>query len=118
MDRPQVAQRGPYDEIQRPDGKLAYRDVRIDADIVRKRWRPETPAIRTARQKLEVENACRAAIIERMRKAPNDPVPKATLKRDFPTISKRMFDGLYAEASRESGCGAWSRGGRRRRKPN
>jgi hypothetical protein len=109
-----IVQRGPYDEIRRPDRSLAYRDVRIEAATIRKIWPPETPAMKTVRERIANENACGAALLLRMKETPNAPIPKSMLKPQFPDVSKKAFDRLYAEAARESGCAAWSKGGRRR----
>ena len=111
-----IVQLGPYDEVRRPDGTIAYRDVRSDAAKMQKRWRPETPAMRTVREKKASEKACLAALIVRMTETPNDPVPKRELMLAFPAVSERTFDRLYSQAARDSGCVAWSKGGRRRRK--
>jgi hypothetical protein len=110
-----IVQRGPYDEIKRPDGTIAYRDVRIEAAKIRERWRPETEAMRTVRERRASERACLAALIERMKEAPGNPVPKGELKPLFPDVSRRTFDRLFSQATRDSGCVAWSMGGRRRR---
>jgi hypothetical protein len=109
-----IVQRGPYDEIRRPDRSLAYRDVRIEAATIRKIWPPEAPAMKTVRKRIANENACRAALVLRMKETPNAPIPKRMLKPQFPDVSKEAFDRLYSEAARESGCAAWSKGGRRR----
>jgi hypothetical protein len=76
----------------------------------------ETPATRRTREKQEHEQACLKALMERMRANPKDPVPKGELREDFPLISERAFDRLFSQASRETGCAAWSRAGPRRRK--
>jgi len=111
-----IMQRGPYDEVRRADGSIAYRDVRIEAATMRRQWRPETQALKTVHERRANEKACLSALIERMRKTPSDPVPKMELKPLFPGISARAFDRLYSQAVQQSGCLAWSKGGRRSRK--
>jgi transcriptional regulator GlxA family with amidase domain len=81
-----------------------------------RQWRPETQALKTVRESREVAKACLSALIERMRKTPSDPVPKMELKPLFPGISARAFDRLYSQSVQQSGCLAWSKGGRRSRK--
>ena len=108
-----IAQQGPHDELSRRDGAIAYRDVQVEAAQVRKRW-PETKAMMTIRAKNERNRVCLAKLVERMKETPNDPVPKKELKRQFSDVSDRAFDALFGQAVRESGCVAWSRGGRRR----
>jgi hypothetical protein len=76
----------------------------------------ETPAMKRAREKQEPERACLKTLIERMRADPNNPIPKAELRKDFPGISERAFDRLFSYASQETGCAAWSKAGPRRRK--
>jgi hypothetical protein len=109
-----IVQRGPYDEIRRPDRSLAYRDVRIEAATIRKIWPPEAPAMKSVRERIANENACRAALVLRMKETPNAPIPKWMLKPQFPDVSKKAFDRLFSGAARESGCAAWSKGGPRR----
>ena len=108
-----IVQRGPYDEVRRADGSIAYRDVRIEAATMRHRWRPETQAMKTVRERKAIDRACLSALIERMRKSPNDPVPKKELKPQFRGVSERAFERLYSQAVQESGCLAWGKGGRR-----
>ena len=110
-----IVQRGPYDEVRRLDGSIAYRDVRIEAAAIRKACPPETPALKSARDKRARERVCLAALTQLMKEAPNDPVPKLEVKRRFPDVSKRAFDRLFTQAAGESGCVAWSKGGRRPR---
>jgi hypothetical protein len=76
----------------------------------------ETPAMKRAREKKEREQACLTTLVERMRADPNDPVPKGKLRKNFPLISERAFGALFSQATREPGCAAWSKSGRRRRK--
>ena len=76
----------------------------------------ETPAMKRAREKKEREQACLTTLVERMRADPNDPVPKVKLRKNFPGISSRAFGALFSQATREPGCAAWSKAGRRRRK--
>jgi hypothetical protein len=76
----------------------------------------ETPAMKRAREKQQREQACLMVLMERMRADPNVPVPKRELWPNFPGISGRAFDRLFSHASRETGCAAWSKAGRRRRK--
>ncbi len=80
---------------------------------MRHRWRPETQAMKTVRERKAIERACLSALIERMRKSPNDPVPKKELKPQFRGVSARAFERLYSQAVQESGCLAWGKGGRR-----
>ena len=108
-----IMQRGPYDEVTGPDGSIAYRDVRIEAAAMRRQWRPETQALKTVRERRGIEKACLSELMERMRKTPSDPVPKIGLKSLFPNVSARAFDRLYSQAVQQSGCLAWSKGGRR-----
>jgi hypothetical protein len=75
----------------------------------------ETPATKRAREKQQREQACLTALMERMRADPNDPISKGKLRKEFPWISKRAFGRLFSQASRESGCLAWGKAGRRRR---
>jgi hypothetical protein len=122
-----IQQRAPYDEVRGADGQIAYRDVRIAAARIREEWPDETlaaerpekqesKATTAARIKQERENACLEALKERMRANPNDPVAKEKLRQDFPGFSARAFNQLFSQASRETGCVAWSKGGPRRRK--
>jgi hypothetical protein len=76
----------------------------------------ESPAMKRAREKQELERACLKTLMERMRADPNNPVPKAELRKDFPGITKRAFGPLFSQASRETGCSAWSKAGPRRRR--
>jgi hypothetical protein len=76
----------------------------------------ETPAMKRAREKKEREQACLTTLVERMRADPNDPVAKVKLRKNFPGISSRAFGALFSQATREPGCAAWSKAGRRRRK--
>jgi hypothetical protein len=75
----------------------------------------ETPAMKRAREKKEREQACLTALVERMRADPHDPVPKGKLRKNFPLISERAFGALFSQATREPGCAAWSKSGRRRK---
>jgi hypothetical protein len=77
---------------------------------------PETPAMKLTREKQQREQACLTALMDCMRADPNDPVSKGKLQEEFRWISKRAFGRLFSQASRESGCLAWSKAGRRRRK--
>jgi hypothetical protein len=108
-----ILQRGHDDEARRLDGSIAYSDVRIEASEIRQEWRIETPAAKTVREKRAAEKACLSRLIERMRETPNHPIPKSKLMPQFPGVSERTFDRLFSEAARESGCVAWSMGGRR-----
>jgi hypothetical protein len=74
----------------------------------------ETPAMNRARDKAENERACKEALMERMRANPNAPITKEELQQDFPKISGRAFDGLFSQASLETGCVAWRKAGRRK----
>ena len=76
----------------------------------------ESPAMKRARAKQGLERAGLKTLMERMRADPNDPVPKRELWPEFPGISKRAFGPLFSQASRESGCSAWSKAGPRRRR--
>jgi hypothetical protein len=76
----------------------------------------ETPAMKRARAKQGLERAGLKTLMERMRADPNDPVPKRELWPEFPGITKRAFGPLFSQASRESGCSAWSKAGPRRRR--
>jgi len=76
----------------------------------------ESPAMKRAREKQELERACLKTLMERMRADPNVPVPKKKLWLDFPGITKRAFGPLFSQASRETGCPAWSKAGPRRRR--
>jgi hypothetical protein len=108
-----VIQRGPYDEVCGPDvrGKysLAYRDVRIATEQMREQW-VERPIETT-------DAAClqwlKTLMTDRPKPREND--TKAALRREFPAVSERKFDSLFAQAARETGFSAWSRGGRRPR---
>ena len=174
-----IQQRGPYDEVGRADGSIAYHDVRIASVQMLNAWpaheaakdeapeKPEikgeelpaqapavkgpndkqqaersespaqtaamdrapekqeskageppaeTPAMRRARETQERERKWLKALMERMRVDPNVPVAKRTLRKDFPGISGRALDRLFPQASRETGCVAWSKAGRRRRR--
>jgi hypothetical protein len=108
-----IVQRGQFDEVKRPDGSIAYRDVRIEAAELRREWQPETAAARTLREQMAREKDCLNALIERMRENPNDPVPKWVLVTQFPGLSERTFGRLYSQAARDGGSGAWVKGGRR-----
>jgi hypothetical protein len=132
-----IQQRGPYDEVGRADGSIAYRDVRVASAGMRAEWpapeaakteapdkqeseaveRPaETPAMKRARDRHENERACQEALMERMRANPNAPVTKKKLRLEFPEASGRAFHQLFRQAVRETRCLAWSKGGRRRQK--
>jgi hypothetical protein len=76
----------------------------------------ETPAMKRARAKQGLERAGLKTLMERMRADPNDPVPKRELWPEFPGITKRAFGPLFSQASRETGCSAWSKAGPRRRR--
>ena len=129
-----IQQRGPYDEVGRADGSIAYRDVKVASAGMRAEWpapeaakaeapdkqeseaveRPaETPAMKRARDRHENERACQEALMERMRANPNDPVPKGKLRLEFPEVSGRAFHQLFRQAVRETRCFAWSKAGRR-----
>jgi hypothetical protein len=110
-----IQQRGQFDEVRRADGPIAYRDVRIAAAVMKTEWPAATPATR-ARDKQEGESAFLHAVKERMRADPNDPITKKKLRLELPKVSQRAFDRLYSQAVHETGCPAWSKGGRRRRK--
>ena len=132
-----IQQRGPYDEVGRADGSIAYRDVKVASAGMHAEWPApeaakaeapekqeseaveppaETPAMRRARDKAKSENGCQEALEERMRANPNDPVPKGKLRLEFPEVSGRAFHQLFRQAVRETRCLAWSRAGRRRQK--
>jgi hypothetical protein len=108
-----IQQRGPYDEVGRADGSIAYRDVRIAAALMKMEWPAATPATNRARDQQENERACQKALMERMRANPNDPVPKKKLRLEFPEVSGRAFHQLFRQAVRETQCLAWSSAGRR-----
>jgi hypothetical protein len=72
--------------------------------------------MKRAREKKEREQACLTALVERMHADPHDPVAKGKLRKNFPWISSRAFGALFSHATRETGCAAWSKAGRRRRK--
>jgi hypothetical protein len=108
-----IVQRGQFDEVRRPDGSIAYRDVRIEARAVHREWPPETAAATKIRDRIRKEKACLVALIEQMKVKPTHPVPKAQLRPKFPGVSERGFEKLYSQAVRESGSVAWSKGGRR-----
>jgi hypothetical protein len=120
-----IQQRGPYDEVGGADGSIAYRDVKVASAGMHAEWpapeaakaeapdkqeseaveRPaETPAMKRARDRHENERACQGALMERMRANPNDPVRKEKLRLEFPKVSGRAFDGLFSQASLETGC--------------
>jgi hypothetical protein len=132
-----IQQRGPYDEVGRADGSIAYRDVKVASEGMRAEWLapeaakaeapgkqeseaveppPETLATNRARDKAESKNGCLEALKERMRANPNDPVPKRKLRLEFPEVSGRAFHQQFRQAVRETRCFAWSRAGRRSKK--
>ena len=129
-----IQQRGPYDEVGRADGSIAYRDVKVASAGMRAEWpaleaaKPEapdkqesesveppaeTPAMKRAHDQQENDDACLEALKERMRANPNDPVPKRRLQLEFPEVSGRAFHHLFRQAVRETRCFAWSKAGRR-----
>jgi hypothetical protein len=79
-------------------------------------WPAATPATNRARDREEKESGCLKVLKERMRGDANVPVSKEELRQDFPEVSARAFASLFSHASRETGCVAWSKAGRRRRK--
>src|ERR1700677_4915158 len=111
-----IQQRGSYDEVRRTDGPIAYLDVRIAAAAMKMEWPAATPATNRAHDKQEGESAFLHAAKERMLASPNNPIAKQKLLRELPKVSERAFDRLYSQAARETGCVAWSKAGRRRRK--
>jgi hypothetical protein len=129
-----IQQRGPYDEVGRADGSIAYRDVKVASAGMRVEWlapeaakaeapqkqeseaveRPaETPAMTRAGDQRENDLACLESLKERMRANPNAPVPKKKLRLEFPEVSGRAFHQLFRQAVRETRCFAWSKAGRR-----
>jgi hypothetical protein len=129
-----IQQRGPYDEVGRADGSIAYRDVKVASAGMRAEWpaleaaKPEapdkqesesveppaeTPAMKRAHDQQENDDACLEALKERMRANPNAPVPKRRLRLEFPEVSGRAFHHLFRQAVRETRCFAWSKAGRR-----
>jgi hypothetical protein len=129
-----IQQRGPYDEVGRADGSIAYRDVKVASAGMRAEWPApeaakaegpdkqesesveppaETPAMKRAHDQQENDDACFEALEERMRANPNDPVPKKKLRLEFPEASGRAFHHLFRQAVRETRCFAWSKAGRR-----
>ena len=65
-------------------GQIAYRDVQIEAATMRQRWRPDTQAMKTVRERKAIDRACLSALIERMRKSPNDPRPEKGIEAAVP----------------------------------
>jgi hypothetical protein len=129
-----IQQRGPYDEVGRADGSIAYRDVKVASAGMRAEWPApeaakaeapdkqesesveppaETPAMKRAHDQQENDDACLEALEERMRANPNAPVPKRRLRLEFPEVSGRAFHHLFRQAVRETRCFAWSKAGRR-----
>ena len=129
-----IQQRGPYDEVGRADGSIAYRDVKVASAGMRAEWPApeaakaeapqkqesesveppaETPAMKRAHDQQENDDACLEALKERMRANPNDPVPKRRLRLEFPEVSGRVFHHLFRQAVRETRCFAWRKAGRR-----
>ena len=111
-------QRGPYDEVRRSDGAEAYRDVRLLAEHVRKRWPAMTRALKSAAAKRNAETQCLQALKRRMQDDPNHPISKAKLKPEYADVSRRAFDRLYTQAARDTGASAWSAPGARPRTPS
>lgn len=106
-----IQQRGPYDEVGRADGSIAYRDVKVGSAGMRAEWpapeaakaevpdkqeseaveRPaETPAMKRARDRHENERACQEALMERMRAIQTTP----SRKRSYGWNSPRSRDAL------------------------
>lgn len=111
-----IQQRGQFDEVRRADSPIAYLDVRIAAAAMKMEWPAATPATNRAHDKQEGESAFLHAAKERMLATPNNPIAKQKLLLELPKVSERAFDRLYSQAARETGCVAWSKAGRRRRK--
>ena len=78
--------------------------------------RPETPAAKRARDRLEAEKACQKVLMELMAAAPNAPISKSDLRKRFPNLSRRGFERAFAQSAVNAGCPAWSSGGRRRKR--
>ena len=116
-----IQQRGPYDEIWRATSRndllSVYWMARVAAKQMLERWPAQSPAMRRSLERAEAGRHCLVALKVRMSAEADNPVPKATLRQQFPDVSGRAFDRLYSQASGETGCAAWSKGGRRRR-PN
>jgi hypothetical protein len=78
--------------------------------------RPETPAGKRARDRLEAEKGCPKALMELMAEAPNAPISKSDLRKRFPNLSWRGFERAFAQSAVNAGCPAWSSAGRRRKR--
>jgi hypothetical protein len=121
-----IQQRGPYDEVGRANGSIAYRDVKVASAGMRAESEApdkqeseaveppaETRGRKRAHDQQENDDACLEALKERMRANPSAPVPKKKLRLEFPEVSGRAFHHLFRQAVRETRCFAWSRAGRR-----
>jgi hypothetical protein len=112
-----ILKRGLFDLVAAADGAVAYSMVRIDKGSVLREWPVEAPSASAGRQKRKRERACLDALKERMKAKPTEPTAKRKLRSEFPDVSERAFNLLFAMAARESGAVAWRAAGRRRRQP-
>ncbi len=74
---------------------------------------PETPLSRPA-LKIADENECAKKLATMMRRSPDDPRPKESVRADFPAVGRNGFDRAWTAAVKESGAEKWSRAGPRR----
>jgi hypothetical protein len=105
-----IRQHGLYEEVWRATSKKNLSVYRIAKKQMLEQW-----PVQVTRQKDESEKLCLEALKTLMMAAPRKPTPKRELIKRSPTVSRRAFDRIFSQASKESGCLAWRRGGRRRR---
>jgi hypothetical protein len=88
--------------------RMRFEEVRLPSQLVMKIWQPQ-------KAKITDEIQCLSKLTELMKALPNDPAPKAEMRKKlFPNISQRAFEeSIWPEAVRRSGSHAWSARGRR-----
>jgi hypothetical protein len=92
-----------------------YQDVLIDAGDIYRLWPATRPSADKAASIMAQESRCRAALVLRMRAAAENPIPKRTLKQDFPQLGTRAFNRAFVEAAEEAKTPAWLAPGRRKK---
>lgn len=105
-----IRQHGPYEEVWRATSRKDLSVYRIAKKQMLERW-----PVQATTQKDASEKLCLEALKALMMAAPRNPTPKRELIKRFPTVSRRAFDRIFSQASEETECSAWRRGGRRRR---
>jgi hypothetical protein len=96
----------------RQDGSVAYYEVIVDAEEVRKSWPELSPREAKKRRTIAAETLAFKKLVEMMKQQPERPIPKTQLPKDL-DVSGRGLNRIYTRAVAEANAPAWSKAGRR-----